>query len=58
MKKELLEKSILGTMLAENYLITDSGLQPDMFVGRHHQLLCSIIQVILQMPRHGFHVLP
>ena len=44
MKKELLEKSILSTMLAENYLITDSGLQPDMFMGRHHQQLFAIMQ--------------
>ena len=52
MKKELLEKSILGTMLAENYLITDSGLQPDMFMGRHHQLLFSIMQELTLANHH------
>jgi len=33
MNKELIEKSILGTMIQENYLITESQLQPYMFYG-------------------------
>ena len=38
-------------MRQENYLITDSGLMPDMFMGRHHQQLFSIM-LELRMANH------
>lgn len=47
MKKELLEKSILGTMLEENYLIMDSQLKPEMFMGQHHRVLFTLMQQLL-----------
>lgn len=44
MKKEFLEKSILGTMLEENYLILDSNLTPEMFYGQHHRMLFTMMR--------------
>lgn len=44
MKKEFLEKSILGTMLEENYLILDSQLTPEMFYGQHHRMLFTMMR--------------
>lgn len=34
---DLLEKSLLGTMLRENYLITDEVMRPDMFQSQIHR---------------------
>ena len=49
MNKELLEKSILGTMIQENYLITESQLQPDMFIGRYHaHIFATMLQLALE----------
>ena len=31
---EQIEKSVLGTMLAENYLIVDSGVKQDFFISQ------------------------
>lgn len=44
MKREFLEKSILGTMLEENYLILDSQLTPEMFYGQHHRMLFTMMR--------------
>ncbi|MER2039690.1 MAG: replicative DNA helicase [Solibacillus sp.] len=41
---ELAEKSLLGSMLAENYLIMDSSLKLDHFTATHHQLIFSTMQ--------------
>lgn len=38
---ELAEKSILGSMLAENYLISDSQLSPEHFTGQIHRNIFS-----------------
>nr|WP_198044788.1 DnaB-like helicase C-terminal domain-containing protein [Lysinibacillus timonensis] len=43
---ELLEKSLLGTMLNENYLIRDTNLKPAMFQSQIHQ---SIFQAMQQL---------
>ena len=48
MKKEFLEQSILGTMLEENYLIKDSQLKPDMFIGQYHRQLFSMMLELVQ----------
>ena len=48
MKKEFLEQSLLGTMLEENYLILDSQLTPDMFYGRHHRMLFTMMRELAQ----------
>lgn len=47
MKKEFLEKSILGSMIQENYLITESQLMPEMFMGRHHRQIFKMMQQLL-----------
>lgn len=36
---DLLEKSILGTMMQENYLILDAGIQPEMFLSQVHRVI-------------------
>lgn len=36
---ELLEKSILGTMMKENHLIHEAGIQPEMFVSEAHRVI-------------------
>lgn len=38
------EKSLLGTMLKENYLITDSGVRTDFFVSTVHKNIFSCMQ--------------
>lgn len=47
MKQELLEKSILGTMLGDNYLITESQLKPEMFVMQGHQTIFRLMQQLM-----------
>ena len=44
MNKDLIEKSILGTMIQENYLITESQLQPEMFMGRYNAHIFDAMQ--------------
>lgn len=44
MGNEHIEKSILGTMLAENYLIGDSGVRKDYFSSQIHQNIFSCMQ--------------
>lgn len=36
---DLLEKSILGTMMQENYLILDAGIQPEKFLSQVHRVI-------------------
>ena len=48
MNKELIEKSILGTMIQENYLITESQLQPYMFMGRYHAHIFETMQKLVR----------
>lgn len=44
---ELTEKSLLGTMLMENYLIADSGLVPAHFTSQTNQnIMSSMVQLI------------
>lgn len=49
MNKLLLEKSILGTMIQENYWISDIEILPEMFVNLNHRLLYTVMQnLVLQ----------
>ncbi|MEK3934377.1 DnaB-like helicase C-terminal domain-containing protein [Sporosarcina sp. FSL W7-1349] len=41
---QLAEKSLLGTMLTENYLIGDSGLRETFFINAAHQRIFSCMQ--------------
>ena len=43
-KMELIEKSLLGTMLNENYLILDTDLKPDMFQLQSHRIIFRVMQ--------------
>ncbi|QPQ35558.1 DNA helicase [Lysinibacillus sp. JNUCC-52] len=44
---ELAEKSLLGTMLHENYLIADSNLEPAHFISQVHQnIFTSMLQLV------------
>ena len=45
-RHEQIEKSVLGTMLAENYLIVDSGVRLDFFTGHIHK---NIFQCMLDL---------
>lgn len=47
MKQELLEKSILGTMLEDNYLIKESQLKPEMFLMQAHQTIFRLMQQLV-----------
>lgn len=40
----MLEKSVLGTMLKHNYLISDSGLTNNHFVGTYHQVIYQVMK--------------
>ncbi|MFC7686247.1 replicative DNA helicase [Ureibacillus sp. GCM10028918] len=41
---DLLEKSLLGTMLKENYLILDAGIQPSLFQSQIHRSIYLAMQ--------------
>lgn len=41
---DLLERTILGTMITENYLVLDSGIKPDMFKSAIHRRIFSIME--------------
>ncbi|QCR31028.1 DnaB-like helicase C-terminal domain-containing protein [Lysinibacillus sp. SGAir0095] len=41
---DLLEKSLLGTMLKENYLIIDEGIQPSLFQSQIHRSIYLAMQ--------------
>lgn len=43
-RSEQIEKSILGTMLAENYLINDSDVKADFFMSQIHKNIFSCMQ--------------
>ncbi|MDS9473205.1 DnaB-like helicase N-terminal domain-containing protein [Sporosarcina pasteurii] len=43
-RSEQIEKSVLGTMLAENYLITDSEVKIDFFISHIHKNIFSCMQ--------------
>ncbi|MHA6260595.1 replicative DNA helicase [Sporosarcina sp. CAU 1771] len=48
---EQIEKSVLGTMLAENYLIVDSGVQLDYFLGQIHKNIFTCMQGLIAKKR-------
>ena len=45
------ERTVLGTMLAENYLIADSGVKPDYFMSHTHKNIFSCMQALLAKSR-------
>ncbi len=48
MEKHLqIEKTVLGTMLAENYLIADGGVRKDYFTSHIHQNIFSSMQALM-----------
>lgn len=46
-RSEQIEKSVLGTMLNENYLITDSGIKVDFFVSQIHKHIFQCMQELI-----------
>ncbi|KXH86952.1 DnaB-like helicase C-terminal domain-containing protein [Sporosarcina sp. HYO08] len=48
---EQTEKSVLGTMLAEQYLIADSGVKQDFFINQIHKNIFSCMQALLAKKR-------
>ncbi|WP_338655257.1 DnaB-like helicase N-terminal domain-containing protein [Sporosarcina psychrophila] len=44
---EQIEKSVLGTMLAENYLIVDSDVVQDFFISQIHKNIFGCMQALL-----------
>ena len=50
---EQIEKSVLGTMLAENYLIVDSGVQLDFFIGHIHKNIFKCMQDLVAKKETG-----
>lgn len=50
-RSEQIEKSILGTMLAENYLINDSDVKADFFVSQIHKNIFSCMQDLTMKSR-------
>ena len=50
-RHEQIEKSVLGTMLAENYLIVDSGVQLDFFISHIHKNIFQCMQDLLAKKR-------
>ncbi|WP_438315418.1 replicative DNA helicase [Sporosarcina sp. FA9] len=46
-----MEKSILGTMMAENYLIVDSGVKLDFFISHVHKNIFQCMQDLLAKKR-------
>lgn len=47
MNSDLLEKSILATMLSENYLITDSNITAQHFIGTLHRTIYQTMKSLL-----------
>ena len=45
-RQEQIEKSILGTMMTENYLIVDSDVKQDFFISHIHR---NIYQCMLDL---------
>ncbi|AOV07370.1 replicative DNA helicase [Sporosarcina ureilytica] len=50
-RSEQIEKSVLGTMLNENYLITDSGIKVDFFVSQIHKHIFQCMQELIENRR-------
>ena len=50
-RHEQIEKSVLGTMFAENYLIVDSGVIQDFFISQIHKNIFGCMQVLLAKKR-------
>ena len=50
-RHEQIEKSVLGTMLAENYLIVDSEVKQDYFISHIHKNIFSCMQALLAKRR-------
>ena len=48
---EQIEKSVLGTMLVENYLIVDSGVHLDFFIGHIHKNIFKCMQDLVAKKR-------
>lgn len=49
--KEQIEKSVLGTMLKENYLIGNGGVKKEFFMSQIHQNIFSCMQTLAQSNR-------
>lgn len=45
---ELVEKSLLGSMLRENYLITDSNVNANFFTTQIHRTIFTAMQELIQ----------
>lgn len=50
-RTEQIEKSILGTMMTENYLIRDSGIRIDFFVSQIHKHIFQCMQALVASNR-------
>ena len=50
-RHEQIEKSVLGTMLAENYLLVDSGVRLDFFSSHIHKNIFRCMQDLLSKKR-------
>ncbi len=50
-RHEQIEKSVLGTMLAENYLIVDSDVNQDFFISQIHKNIFGCMQALLAKKR-------
>ncbi|MCZ2260790.1 replicative DNA helicase [Sporosarcina sp. G11-34] len=50
-RHEQIEKSVLGTMLAENYLIADSGVMRDFFISHVHKNIFQCMQDLFAAKR-------
>lgn len=50
-RHEQIEKSVLGSMLAENYLLVDSEVKQDFFISHIHRNIFSCMQVLLAKRR-------
>ncbi len=50
-RHEQIEKSVLGSMLAENYLIVDSEVKQDFFISQIHKNIFGCMQALLAKRR-------
>src|SRR4051812_27060863 len=50
-RHEQIEKSVLGTMLSENYLIVDSDVLQDFFISQIHKNIFGCMQTLLAKKR-------
>ncbi|WP_318614370.1 replicative DNA helicase [Sporosarcina sp. YIM B06819] len=50
-RHEQIEKSVLGSMLAENYLIVDSDVKQDFFISQIHKNIFGCMQALLAKRR-------